>query len=279
MARKTDNKAARARKQKIFLAIGGVVLAALAVIQGPKLLDQLKGSSPAAPKASASSTPTPAATGTEGAAPTNGAAAPVAPVATVRAPKSATTQLAGIVIVPEQPAKAGDGQLQSFTLFDSKDPFVQKVTVKLLTPEQVGQLGVKQPATTAKPSGSTGGGATGGSSTGGSSAGGSAAGGSTSAPQPVATPLTIAILKVNGVLQTIELGKRFPKGDPAFVLKSLKRGRVGIAVAGGDFAGGGVLTLRLGRQITLVNTATGARYVVKLLYIGDESQVTRFSSK
>ena len=278
MARKTDNKAARARKQKIFLAIGGVVLAALAVIQGPKLLDQLKGSSPAAPAASASSTPTPAATGTEGAAPTNGAAAPVATVATVRAPKSATTQLAGIVIVPEQPAKAGDGQLQSFTLFDSKDPFVQKVTVKLLTPEQVAQLGVKQSAPAAKPGGSTGG-ATGGSSTGGSSAGGSAAGGSTSAPQPVATPLTIAILKVNGVLQTIELGKRFPKGDPAFVLKSLKRGRVGIAVAGGDFAGGGVLTLRLGRQITLVNTATGARYVVKLLYIGDESQVTRFSSK
>jgi hypothetical protein len=275
MARKTDNKAARARKQKIFLAIGGVVLAALAVIQGPKLLDQLKGSSPAAPAASASSTPTPAATGTEGAAPTNGAAAPVATVATVRAPKSATTQLAGIVIVPEQPAKAGDGQLQSFTLFDSKDPFVQKVTVKLLTPEQVAQLGVKQSAPAAKPGVPTGSGSTGGSATG----GGSAAGGSTSAPQPVATPLTIAILKVNGVLQTIELGKRFPKGDPAFVLKSLKRGRVGIAVAGGDFAGGGVLTLRLGRQITLVNTATGARYVVKLLYIGDESQVTRFSSK
>jgi hypothetical protein len=275
MARKTDNKAARERKQKIFLAIGGVVLAALAVIQGPKLLDQLKGSSPAAPAASANSTPTPAATGTEGAAPTNGAAAPVATVATVRAPKSATTQLAGIVIVPEQPAKAGDGQLQSFTLFDRKDPFVQKVTVKLLTPEQVAQLGVKQSAPAAKPGVPTGSGSTGGSATG----GGSAAGGSTSAPQPVATPLTIAILKVNGVLQTIELGKRFPKGDPAFVLKSLKRGRVGIAVAGGDFAGGGVLTLRLGRQITLVNTATGARYVVKLLYIGDESQVTRFSSK
>jgi hypothetical protein len=28
-----------------------------------------------------------------------------------------------------------------------------------------------------------------------------------------------------------------------------------------------------------VNTATGARYVVKLLFVGDESQVTRFTAK
>jgi len=54
---------------------------------------------------------------------------------------------------------------------------------------------------------------------------------------------------------------------------------VGISVADGEFAGGGVLTLRLGRKVTLINTATGARYVVQLVLLGNEENVTRFSSK
>lgn len=269
MAKQNDMKAARERKQKIFLAVGGVVLALLAVIQGPKLLDQLKGS-PAATPAPASSS------GTSEAAPaaeTNSGGAAVVRVQAVRAPKSATTQLAGVVIVPEQPTKAGDGQLASFTLFVSKDPFRQQVSQQLLTPAQVANLG-KQP-TQGSQSGTTSGGST---SSGADSGSDGSDGGSTPSAEPVSQP-TLAIVKVNGVTQSIELGKRFPRGEGSFLLKSLKPGRAGIAVAGGDFAGGGVLTLRVGRQITLVNTATGARFVVKLLYVGDESQVTRYSAK
>ena len=38
MAKKTDLAAEKARKQKIFLIVAGVLLLAVAAIQGPKLL-------------------------------------------------------------------------------------------------------------------------------------------------------------------------------------------------------------------------------------------------
>jgi len=267
MASKPDTKAARERKQKIFVAIGAVLFVGLAVIQGPKLMNQLKGKEAAPVQPAAASTPAPSAAG----APTSsGGTVVVASPQTVRAPKGARTQLAGVLIVPEQPAKAGDGQLQSFTLFVKKDPFVQQVkTDKLLTPAEVAALGGGKPT---KPQQQTESGSSSGS-------GSASTGGLGATPSNPSVPLTLAILKVNGKTQTIELGKKFPKGDGSFLLKNLKKGRAGIAVAGGDFAGGGVLTLPVGKQITLVNTATGAQYVVKLLYVGDESHVTRFSSK
>jgi hypothetical protein len=275
MAKKQDNKAARERKQKIFLAVAGVVFLALIVIQGPKLLKQVRGSESAAPAASSNTAdPTSAPSGASTAAPASPAAsapAPApAPVAHVPAPKSARTQLAGVVIVPEQPVKAGDGQLSSFSRFQSKDPFVQQVGEQPLpTPQEIAGMGgatpkapdaaQPQPTSPATPSlPDTGKGGT--------------------AVKVVQTP-TLAVLLVNGKLHSLEAGKRFPKGDPAFLLKTLKPGRVGIAVANGSFAGGGVLTLRVGRKVTLVNTATGGRYVVKLVYLGTESNLTRFSSK
>ena len=98
-------------------------------------------------------------------------------------------------------------------------------------------------------------------------------------PAASAAELTIALLSVNGKVRTVALAKRFPQSDRAFLLKSLKPGRATIAVADGSFVGGGTLVLRVGRAATLVNTATGARYVVKLLFVGDESQVTRFTAK
>jgi hypothetical protein len=262
MARKQNNAAARERKQKIVVAVGFVLLAGLMVIQGPKLLDAFGGGSTAAPAADATPEATPAA-GTE-----NGAV-PATQPAPVKAPKSARAQLAGVIIVPEQPVQPGDGQLGSFSRFDSKDPFIQKVKTELATdaaapasagqPAQSGQA--QQAAKQAKANGSAPGGMV---------------VGSDAAPDPLPT---MAMLKVNGKLVTLESGKRFPRGDGAFVLKSLKRGSVGISVADGDFAGGGVLTLRLGRKVTLINTATGARYAVQLVLLGNEENVTRFSTK
>jgi hypothetical protein len=272
MAKKQDNKAARERKQKIFLAVAGVVFLGLMAIQGPKLLKQLRGSESAAPAASttAASPASPATAGAPSASADSATATP-APVATpVRAPKAATTQLAGVVIVPEQPVQAGEGQLSSFSRFDSKDPFVQQVGEEPLpTPAEIAAKGApsQSPAAPVQQSGGVVG-----------ALPGSAPTGQGTASRPVAKP-TLAVLLVNGKLQSLEAGKRFPKGDQAFVLRTLKPGRVGIAVANGSFAGGGVLTLRLGRKVTLVNTATGTRYAVKLVYLGDESNLTRFSSK
>lgn len=298
MARKTQAQAdARQRKQKIIVAVGGVVLVALLAIQGPKLMN--RGSSAASTtsestSASTTSESTSAKTpSTAAGSETTVAATPV--VRTVKAPKSQTARLAGVVIVPEQPVAAGEGQLNSFSLFTTKDPFVQQIKKDdLPTPGQVAAAG-RQPAPAApKPAPAappTGGGSTAGASTG--TAAGTGTGPGTVAPSGPSLPAvgsgrqlplpapTMALLRVNGKVQAVGLKKRFPASDKAFVLRSLKRDGATIAVAGGSFAGGTpTLTLRFGRAVTLVNTATGVRYVLRLIYVGaDAAQVTGFSQR
>jgi hypothetical protein len=264
--------AARQRKQKIIVAVGGVIFLALAAIQGPKLWKQLNPP-PANTAASATST----SSGTS--APATGVAGASAPRVTAAslaatAPKSATTQLAGVIIVREQPAQPGEGQLGSFSRFESKDPFVQQVSPDALpTPAELTRAATGNPTPTApKPTAGTTTGTTVGPG------GVVTVGTGTAAPLPAAT---MAMLRINGKLQTVELKKRFPSSDKAFVLRSLRPGSATFGVAGGSFAGGvGTLTVRLGRSVTLVNTATGVRYVIKLVYVGaDAAQVTGFSAK
>ena len=270
MAKKQNTAAARERKQKIVVAVGFVILAGLMVLQGPKLLDAFKGGSSAAPAAQpAAATPATPATDPVTGAPV---ASPTPSATFVKAPKSSKAELAGVVIVPEQPVKAGDGQLNSFSRFASKDPFIQQVKPEpLLTPAQVGGLKAQTAGTAdaaAKKAAAAAAAA--------AAAGAGAPAGQAAAPSaPVS--LNMAMLRVNGNLHFVELKKRFPKSDRAFELKTIKPGRVSIAVADGNFVGGGTLVLRVGRTATLVNTATGARYVVRLLWVGDESQLTRFN--
>ena len=281
--KKQDARAARERKQKIILVVGGVLLLGLAVIQGPKLMKQLKGpatapvaaASPSAGAAAPGATTETPAAGTPAAGPTS-VGAPAA--TTVRAPKSATAELAGVVIVPEQPVRAGDGQLQSFGRFETKDPFSQQVSTepKLPTPAEVAGI----PLNPVKPARSGASGASGVANAPGTA--GAGAVGSSVAPGVVTSP-TMAMLRVNGKLMNVDLKGRFPKSDKAFVLRSLKLspGRATIAVADGSFARNqATLTLRAGHGVTLINTATGVRYVVKLLFVGnDPASVAVFSAK
>jgi hypothetical protein len=281
MARKQkqkDLKAARERKQKIFLVVGGVAFVALAVFQGPKLWKQMHPSS-AAPAATAAAVATPGVPGTAtpGAAPTtpSGAAAIAA-----RAPKGAKTELAGIVIVTEQPAEAGEGQLDSFSRFSVKDPFVQQVNVDVTgsastppaspAPSSPSPSPSQSPSQSPSPSSPTSSGST----------------ESTTTPATTVTPQapvapTMAFIKVNGKLQRVDLKGRFPSSDRVFVLRALTGSLAKIAVAGGSFAGrDATLTLRVGHAVTLVNTATGVRYVVRLLFVGSTAdRVAGFSAK
>ena len=279
MAKKQQNaRAARERKQKIILVVGGVLLLGLGAIQGPKLMKQLKGTAPKPVAAATSSTGAAApraATGTPAAGPTSvGAGA----ATTLRAPKTATAELAGVVIVPEQPVRAGDGQLQSFGRFEAKNPFSQQVSTepRLPTPAEVAGI----PLNPVKPAKSGTSGAGGVANAPGTSGGGAAGPGV--APAVVAPP-TMAMLRVNGKLMNVDLKGRFPKSDKAFVLRSLKLspGRATIAVADGSFAGSqATLTLTAGHGVTLINTATGVRYVVRLLFVGsDPASVAVFSAK
>jgi hypothetical protein len=272
MARKQqqDLKAARERKQKIFLVVGGVAFVALAVFQGPKLWKQLHPSAAAPPAAAvAPGVPGVPGTTTPGATPATSPAAAIA----ARAPKSAQTQLAGVVIVTEQPAEPGEGQLDSFSRFSPKDPFVQQVDpdANSTGPAATPTPSAPTPPTAApSPAAPTGIGTT----------GASPAPGVSVAPEAPVAP-TMAFIKVNGKLQRVDLKGRFPSSDRAFVLRALTSSLAKIAVVGGSFAGGdATLTLRVGHKVTLVNTATGVRYVVRLLFVGSTAdQVAGFSAR
>jgi hypothetical protein len=71
---------------------------------------------------------------------------------------------------------------------------------------------------------------------------------------------------VNGTAEKVTVAKSFPAADPAFVLLALTRKQATIGIAGGSLANGsGSVALKLGKTLTLQNTADGARYVLKLL--------------
>jgi hypothetical protein len=47
---------------------------------------------------------------------------------------------------------------------------------------------------------------------------------------------------------------------------------VKVGVAGGKFTGGGVVKLELGKPVTVMNTTTGQRFVMKLVYTGEQPE-------
>ena len=246
MATKPDLKAQKARKQKIILAVGGVLLIGVLAFQLPKLLKHSSSTSAAAPTTVATSA---------GAQTPNGGtvtppSSPSAPV-NVSASKS-SAQLAGVVLSPATTPPAGQGQLWSFSRFKSKDPFVP----------QVKDSSVSSGTTAAGPSGgktTTSGGTTG-------------ATGAAGTPPTVAAPIAYATLLVNGRPQQLTLKEQFPKADPTFVLVKLIGENARIGVAGGSFTAGNTVLLRLGKKVTLMNTTTGQRYVVKLVYVGAQPE-------
>jgi hypothetical protein len=239
MATKPDLKAQKERKQKIILAVGGVLLVGVLAMQLPKMLKH---------SSSTSAAPAPTVTTPDAATPTIGSTpAPSSPSAPVNVSASKTSaQLAGVVLSPATTPKAGQGQLWSFSRFKAKDPFVPQVR------EGSGSSGA---TTAASPSGGTT-----------TSAGGTTASpGGTTAP---AAPLAYATLLVNGRPQQLTLKQQFPKADPIFVLVKLVGENARIGVAGGSFTAGNTVLIQLGKKVTLMNTTTGQRYVVKLVYVG-----------
>jgi hypothetical protein len=249
MATKTDNLEAKQRKQKIMLGALGVVLLGLLVLQGPKLLDQLNGSStPAATATDTTSTTDTTATTTG--TPSTGTSA--GSVTTVAAPAGTPRAvLVGIDVTGGAQPVPGPGQLKTFSLFEPKDPFVQA----LPDPEtQAAGGGGAAAAPKAVPGQAAPTGAQGGGAGTGDGAG--------------ASELAFATIAVNGDAEGVQVTKRFPKQDKMFVLVSLKQKTAKIAVAGGAFTEGQTVTLKMGDSLTLLNTATGARYTLRLLYTG-----------
>jgi hypothetical protein len=109
MAKKFDAKA-KAKRQKIIAAVGGVILLAVLAYEVPSIMKTMN-KKPPAPVASA----------------VPPAGAPLTPPASgvpVAAPASGSSPLSDSDPGPQ----AGSGQLLSFDRFTSKDPFVQQAT-------------------------------------------------------------------------------------------------------------------------------------------------------
>jgi len=224
MAKPFDPKA-KAKKQKIVLAVLGVVLLGVLAYQAPTILGLFGGGSSEVASEPAPATPVPP-------APTS----PATPAA------SGSAQLVDSDVAPE-PA---EGQLVSFDRFESKDPFAQQAE------EQ------PAPAPRARPT---------------PAKSGLPEGNFEPVPQPsaprAARPAAIARITVNGVPSDVAVGGAFPEGEPIFRLASLKKGVAKIGIVDGTYASGSAtITLKQGgKPVTLMNTAEGTTYVLRLVRV------------
>jgi hypothetical protein len=230
-------------------------------IQGPKTLKLMKGADPTPVAALAPVVPT--------------ESVPGAPAATPGAAGDPTTAVAiDLALVADSDATpvAGQGQLVTFERFASKDPFVPQAVAEPVTsggtattaeaPDAAVPASPAVPANPGDGSAPVDGGFTPAPAPGTGSTGGAAP----AAPARA----TLTSISVNGTAEDVEVKKPFPAAQPTFVLVSLaKNGKsVEIGIAGGTYADGGqTIELKLGRSLTLQNTADGTRYELELLAV------------
>jgi hypothetical protein len=250
MAKKIDPKA-KAKRQKIYAAIGGVILLGVLAFQVPRTLKMLHPSD----GSSTSSAPAPATT-TSSSSPI---AAPSLGGGNATASTAAATGGDGLSD-PDAVAVAASGQLLAFGLFRSKDPFVQQLTAKSASaaPQPAASGATGASGATAKPTATVV-----------SSSPPVKSGGGTSTPAPAkpAAP-TSAVISVNGSPETIQVGGTFPASQPFFKLVSLTAKSAKIGIAGGTLeTGAATVTLAKGKALTLMNTADGTRYVLRLVSV------------
>jgi hypothetical protein len=103
-----EARAARERKQKIFVVVGGLLLLGLLAIQLPRLLG---GSSEPSAASTTTSTET------------------FAGDTTTSVPQAPTPTSSVVLVNSDRPLAPRPGQLSSFSRFERKDPFVQQVKV------------------------------------------------------------------------------------------------------------------------------------------------------
>jgi hypothetical protein len=250
MAKRIDPKA-KAKRQKIMAIGGAVVLVGLLAIQVPRTMKMLNATAPP-PRSSASAPATPVPGADPSVLPTPGAAVAATPA-----------QPNGTLIDSDAPPAPEAGQLVSFGRFASKDPFVEQIDDSGASPGGSGGAGGGGSA------GSGGGGSGGGSAGSGGSADGGIVGRTDNGGSTPTGTVGGAVIAVNGVEEAVSVKKEFPAEAPVFVLVSVTRAEARVAIAGGAFASGApTVTLRLGKPLTLVNTADGVRYELKLVKTG-----------
>jgi hypothetical protein len=85
--------------------------------------------------------------------------------------------------------------------------------------------------------------------------------------QPTAQA-TRAVISVNGAPETVKVGGTFPTANPYFKLVSVTKEGARISIAGGSLENGApAITLTKNKPLTLMNTADGTRYVLRLVSV------------
>jgi hypothetical protein len=251
MAKKIDPKA-KAKRQKIYAAIGGVILLGLLAFQVPRTMKMLH------PAEEGSSSSAPAATTTT---PTSPTAAPS--LAGGNATAVAAPGGDGLVDADAPPAPQS-GQLFAFGLFRTKDPFKQQLEVDDGTSSGGAAPSTGTTGSSGGPSPTPSAGAV--VSASGNGNGGAAPTLRVTSPAPAA--VTAAEIAINGVAQTVQVGGVFPSSDPFFKLVKLTRKGAQISIAGGSLANGApTVMLTKAKPLTLQNTSDGTRYVLRLLSV------------
>ena len=159
--------------------------------------------------------------------------------------------VAGALVSTDAPAPPSTAKLVSFSLFVSKDPFQQQVSaggtpVDGSGPTTSTSTTPTTPTTPAPPPPPT-------------------------TPPPPAAPPTSAVIDVNGTSETVTIGKTFPAAapQPFFQLVSLTAKAAKIGIAGGSLTTGTkTLTIPVGKSVTLMNTADGTKYTIKIVSTG-----------
>jgi hypothetical protein len=232
-SKRVDALKAKEKKQKIVLAVLGVVFLGLMGFQVPRVMKMMKTPPPPHASETTATTTPPGATPSLAAPSLSGGAQP-----TPTGGGSEST-------VSNDTAVALNGQLASFSRFASKDPFSQQLNTD---------------TSTAAPS-------SGGSSSPGSSSGGLSPSGPASSPRPGS-----AVISVNGTLYTVSTGSDFPQATsadpsatPLFHLVSLTATTAKVSIVGGSYSSGSpTVTLKVNKPVTLQNTADGTRYTLIL---------------
>jgi hypothetical protein len=270
MAKTVDLKAAKEAKQKKIVIGGAVLLVLILALSVPRTLKMMNHK---APTSAAGAQPATQTTPTE----TSTTPVPATPVPT----PTSGTPVSQVLSAPLE-ATAQNGQLARLApTFKSKDPFVQqlnvdgsagssqsagtpttaKATKKSATPTHASspaaptKTPVQHPTTHATRAAST----------------------PTPNPTPPSTapttptppavvPYLSATLSIDGVPEGVNVKSDFPSASPVFHLVSATKKTAVITIAGGSLANGApTLTLRLGKPVTLMNTADGTRYKLVLV--------------
>lgn len=219
------------RTKKVAIGLS-VVLVAVLAFEVPKMMHH--GSTSSSPPAATTTTDATAATG----APVTTAPGTAAPASM----PSTSTKVPNSDVVPQ----ASKGQLDSFTHFTGKDPFAQQISDAATTPATMSQSGTLSANVS----------------------GGSSASSTGRAHHPSRTLAATgaARISINGRVQVVRVGASFPSANPLFRLVGLAHGGVRIGIANGSYSSGAqTVSLTLGRTLTLVDTADGIRYKIRLI--------------